>query len=93
MLSRTVALPVIVGASALKLARLRRRPPDRSTRDAIAAGAVAAFASTLASQGLIALVDRDRSPWAFAAYRIALAGAVIGRLWRGRGAASPPGDG
>ena len=38
LLSRTVALPVIVGATALKGVRLRRRGVGRSSRRAIAAG-------------------------------------------------------
>jgi hypothetical protein len=31
----------------------------------------------------MALTDRDRSPWPFAAYRIALGAAVVTRLRRG----------
>ena len=38
-------------------------------------GVGASFASTLASQGLIRLVERDRSLWPYAAYRTGLAGA------------------
>jgi undecaprenyl-diphosphatase len=80
LLSRIVALPVILGATALKGVRIGRRAPDRSTRSAIASGAVASFGSTLAAQGLMSLTDRDRSPWPFAAYRGALAAAVLLRL-------------
>jgi undecaprenyl-diphosphatase len=79
-LSRLVALPVIVGATALKGARLKRRGLNRRTGATIAAGAAAAFVSTLASQRLMSLTDRDRSPWPFAAYRLALAGAVVVKL-------------
>ena len=43
----------------------------------MAAGVAASFASTLASQKLIDLVERDRALWPYAAYRIALAGAVL----------------
>jgi undecaprenyl-diphosphatase len=84
MLSRTVALPVIVGAALLKGARLRRRglPPDQ--RAAFAAGTAASFGSTLASQALIRVVERDSALWPYAAYRAGLAGLVLGRLWRRR---------
>ena len=82
MLSRTVALPVIVGAAVLKGARLRRRglPPGQGT--AFAVGTVASFTSTLASQALIRVVERDSALWPYAAYRAGLAGIVLGRLWR-----------
>lgn len=83
VLSRIVALPVILGATGLKGARMRRRGADRSTTAAIATGAVASFVSTLASRRLMAVTDRDRSPWPFAAYRLALAAAVAIRLRRG----------
>jgi undecaprenyl-diphosphatase len=84
MLSRTVALPVIVGAALLKGARFRKRslPPDQRT--AFAAGTAASFASTLASQALIRLVERDSALWPYAAYRAGLAGVVLGRLLRRR---------
>jgi undecaprenyl-diphosphatase len=82
LLSRTVALPVIVGATLLKAVRLRRRgvPPDLGR--AIGAGAAAAFASTLASQRLISVVERDRALWPYAAYRIALATLIVARMNR-----------
>ncbi len=82
LLSRTVALPVIVGATLLKGARLRRRGVDPALGRAMAAGVAASFASTLASQKLIDLVERDRALWPYAAYRIGLAGAVLYRLGR-----------
>lgn len=47
----------------------------------LAAGVGAAFASTLASQGLIRVIERDRALWPYAAYRVALAGLI---LLRGR---------
>ena len=56
-LSRHVALPVIVGATALKGARLARRGLPPELRAALAAGAGASFASTLAA----APPDRARS--------------------------------
>ncbi len=82
-LSRHVALPVIVGASALKGARLARRglPPGMGLR--FAAGAGASFASTLASTWLIRQVERDRSLAPYAAYRTALALIVLARGRRG----------
>jgi undecaprenyl-diphosphatase len=83
MLSRTVALPVIIGAALLKGARLRRRGVDPAMRNAMLAGVAASFASTLASQRLIGLVERDRALWPYAAYRAALAGAVLAKLRRG----------
>ena len=86
LLSRTVALPVIVGATGLKGERLRRRGVERGLRSAIATGVASSFVSTLASQRLLGLVERDRALWPYAAYRAALAGAVLRRLClRGRG--------
>jgi undecaprenyl-diphosphatase len=85
MLSRTVALPVISGAALLKGARLRRRGVDPAMRNAMLAGVAASFASTLVSQRLIGLVERDRALWPYAAYRAALAGAVLAKLRKGSG--------
>jgi len=82
LLSRTVALPVIVGATALKGVRLRRRGVSLRLRRAMAAGVGASFASTLASQRLIGLVERDRALWPYAAYRLALATAIAVRMAR-----------
>jgi undecaprenyl-diphosphatase len=82
LLSRMVALPVIVGATALKGSRLRRRGISRDLRAAIAAGVGASFVSTLASQRLIGLVERDRALWPYAAYRLALATAVTVKMTR-----------
>ena len=86
MLSRTIALPIIVGATALKGVRLRRRGASPSLKRSMALGATASFASTLASQRLIGLVERDRALWPYAAYRAGLAAAVLIKLSRdGRG--------
>ncbi len=82
LLSRMVALPVIVGATALKGARLRRRGVSSELAGAIAVGVGASFVSTLASQRLIRLVERDRALWPYAAYRLALAAAVAVRMPR-----------
>jgi len=82
LLSRTIALPIIVGASTLKGARLARRGTPPELRRSLAIGVAASFASTLASQGLIGLVERDRALWPYAAYRVGLAAAVLAKLRR-----------
>ena len=82
LLSRTIALPIIVGATALKGIRLARRGTTPAMRRSLAIGVGASFASTLASQRLIKLVERDRALWPYAAYRAALAAAVLVRLGR-----------
>jgi undecaprenyl-diphosphatase len=95
MLSRTVALPVIVGAAVLKGARLARRPSlVQSLRRPLAIGVAASFASTLASQGLFRLLQRGRALWPYAAYRAGLASIVLTRLNKSAGiprSASGPG--
>jgi undecaprenyl-diphosphatase len=85
-LSRHVALPIIVGATVLKGARLWRRGLPPGTARAFAGGTAASFASTLASTWIIRHVERDRSPAPYAAYRAALAALVIRRV-RKNGAA------
>jgi undecaprenyl-diphosphatase len=82
LLSRTVALPIIVGASALKGARLARRGTSPEVGRSLAIGVAASFASTLASQRLIGLVERDRALWPYAAYRAGLAAVVLAKLQR-----------
>ncbi len=82
LLSRTIALPIIVGASTLKGVRLGRRGVSPELRRAMALGTAASFASTLASQRLIRLVERDRALWPYAAYRGGLAVAVLAKLRR-----------
>lgn len=82
LLSRTIALPIIVGATALKGERLRRRGASPSLRRSIALGVAASFTSTLASQRLIRLVERDKALWPYAAYRAGLAAAVLAKLRR-----------
>jgi undecaprenyl-diphosphatase len=76
VLSRHTALPVIVGASALKGVRLWRRGVPASLVGVLAAGAGAAFGSTRVSIRLIGLVERDRPLIWWAAYRT-LAAAVV----------------
>jgi undecaprenyl-diphosphatase len=80
LLSRTVALPVIVGAAALKTVRLRRRGLEPGLGRAIAAGTAASFASTIIAQRVLRLVDGDRALWPYAAYRAALAAIVLVRV-------------
>jgi undecaprenyl-diphosphatase len=82
LLSRTIALPIIVGATGLKGARLARRGSSPQLRRSMAIGVAASFASTLASQRLIKLVERDRVLWPYAAYRAGLAVAVLAKLQR-----------
>jgi undecaprenyl-diphosphatase len=80
VLSRHVALPIIVGATALKGTRLARRGLPAGTALSFALGAGAAFGSTLAALPLIRMVERDASLAPFAAYRAVLAAAAIRRL-------------
>jgi undecaprenyl-diphosphatase len=82
LLSRTIALPIIVGATILKGERLRRRGASPGLRRSMAIGVAASFASTLASQRLIRLVERDRALWPYAAYRAGLAAVVLIKLRR-----------
>ena len=82
VLSRHVALPIIVGAVALKGTRLARRGLPPGTALAFAAGTVASFATTLASIRIIRQVERDRSLLPYAGYRLALAGLIARRLVR-----------
>jgi undecaprenyl-diphosphatase len=72
-MSRDAALPVILGATALKLVRMRGSAPSSEH----AAGFAAAFASSLAATGLIPRIDRlPLAP--IGVYRIAL-GVVAAR--------------
>ena len=78
VISRQIALPVIVGASALKGARLARRELPPGVGLGMTGGALAAFCSTLVSMRLIAMLERSRSLLPYAAYRSALgAGALL----------------
>jgi undecaprenyl-diphosphatase len=82
LLSRTVALPIIVGAAALKTGRLSGRRVTPSLRRAMRVGVAASFGSALASQGLIRMVERDRALWPYAAYRVGLAALVLAKMRR-----------
>lgn len=78
-MSRHAALPVIAGATALKLLRLRRRSPagGPSSLPQYAAGAAAAFVSSLLAARLVPRIDRLDSFAPFAIYRIALGGRYL----------------
>ncbi len=82
LLSRTIALPIIVGATTLKGTRLARRGTTPELRRSLAVGIGASFISTLASQRLLRLVEGNRALWPYAAYRAALAAAVLAKLRR-----------
>lgn len=72
-LSWGVGLPVIAGAGALKAVRRAQRGAAPGMTPALAAGATAAFLSTLASASLIGPSTRGRALWPFALYRAGLA--------------------
>ncbi|MDP8910349.1 MAG: hypothetical protein M3N47_14815, partial [Chloroflexota bacterium] len=82
VLSRHVALPIIVGATLLKGTRLARRGLPKGTAGAFGAGVVASFATTLLSVRIIRAVERGRSLMPYAAYRLGLAWLVARRLGR-----------
>jgi undecaprenyl-diphosphatase len=84
VLSRHVALPIIVGATGLKGARLAGRGVPAPVAGAFAAGIAAAFVSTLASVRIVRAVERDRSFAPYAAYRAGLAAVVLRRAWQNR---------
>jgi undecaprenyl-diphosphatase len=82
-LSRHVALPVIVAATALKgmrLGRRLRRDWDGALALALAAGGASAVCSAAACTRIIRQVERERSLAPYATYRLALAGIVIRRV-------------
>jgi undecaprenyl-diphosphatase len=79
-LSRHSALPIIAGATVLKGVRLRARGLPAGAAVPFAAGALAAFVSTLGSTRLIRALERDSSLLPYAVYRIALAGLIARRL-------------
>jgi undecaprenyl-diphosphatase len=77
-LSWRAGLPIIGGATALKLARLAQRGLAPELRAPFAAGAAAAFVSTLAASPLL----RVRRQRATAAYRVAFGTFALRRLHR-----------
>jgi undecaprenyl-diphosphatase len=84
VLSRHAALPIIAGATLLKGLRLRARGLPAGSALPFAAGASAAFVSTLGSTRLIRALERDSSLLPYALYRMALAGLIVRRLVRDR---------
>jgi undecaprenyl pyrophosphate phosphatase UppP len=79
-----VTRTIIAAATVLKGTRLAKRGLPPGTSLAFAAGTGASFASTLGSTWIIKQVERDRALWPYAAYRLALAAAVIRRIWKHR---------
>jgi undecaprenyl-diphosphatase len=79
-LSWRAGLPLIAGATALKLVRVAQRGIDPDLRAPFAAGAAAAFASTLAARPLLRLAERPYAP--IAAYRLALGALALRRPHR-----------
>jgi len=81
-LAAETAVPVLAGATVLKGARLLGRRPPRRELVALGAGALAAAASTAAAR---AAARRAEPPFAvWAAYRTALAAAVLAVRHNGR---------
>jgi undecaprenyl-diphosphatase len=78
-LSRETALPVITGASALKVVRLAQRRVGGDVVAPLAVGGAAAFGSTLLARGLVDRLERDRTLTPYAVYRLALAAAIAVR--------------
>src|SRR5206468_609333 len=79
-LSWRAGLPIIGGATLLKGARVAGRGLDPDLRAPFAAGAVAAFVSTLAAAPLRRLVWRSWAP--LGVYRVALGAVALRRLHR-----------
>jgi len=77
-LSDAAGLPITIGAVALKARELRAA--GARELPALAAGAGAAFASTLLADALLDRGERGASLRPYAAYRVALAAAVAWRL-------------
>jgi undecaprenyl-diphosphatase len=73
VISRQIALPVIVGAAVLKGARLATRELPPGAGRGMLTGSAAAFASTLVSMRLIGMLERGRSLRPYAIYRTLLA--------------------
>jgi undecaprenyl-diphosphatase len=84
-LSRHAALPIIAGATVLKGVRLHARGLPAGAAAPFAAGALAAFVSTLGSTRLIRALERDSSLAPYALYRICLAALIAHRLARESG--------
>ena len=85
LLSRTVALPVILGAVGLKGVRLARRGISRRQARWLAIGTATSFVSTMAATDMIRMVERDRALAPYAAYRIIFAALILARVAADRG--------
>jgi undecaprenyl-diphosphatase len=79
-LSWQAGLPIIAGATALKIVQLARRGTPRELRLPFAAGATGSLLSTLAGSALLTPTRRTRLLGACALYRGALALFVIRRM-------------
>jgi undecaprenyl-diphosphatase len=80
-LSWHAGLPVMLGASVLKGARMRTTGVPREQRAALAVGGGAALLSTLASARVLGSRLREGQPlWPYALYRCLLAALVLARL-------------
>jgi undecaprenyl-diphosphatase len=79
-LSWHAALPVILGASALRGSLLLTSAAPEGARRTLATGAASAFLSTLASAPLLRRATHDRSLLPYSAYRLLLALFVLRRL-------------
>jgi undecaprenyl-diphosphatase len=78
-LAAAVGLPITLGALALKGREALARS-ERSEWATLGAGALGAFSSTLVAGGAAGRLGRGRSLLPYAAYRVALAAAVVRRL-------------
>jgi undecaprenyl-diphosphatase len=81
-LSARAGVPVIAGATGLKLIRALQRPP--APRGWLAIGAASSFASTCLLAPRLERATENVPLMTFAAYRLAVAGAIAARLRAGR---------
>jgi undecaprenyl-diphosphatase len=84
-LSRAVALPVLLGATTLKGARLVARRPGPETVRALATAAAAAAVSTAATLRAQRRLAGAPPLAVWAAYRTALAAVIVRGVWQDRG--------
>ena len=81
-LSLETGLPVLLAASALEAGRLARGSGARRLSPALAAGAAAAFVSTLASAAVLRRTARGQRLLGYSLYRCLLAALIMRRLGR-----------
>lgn len=81
-LSTRTGVPIAVGAAGLKTVRTLRGELPPQLALPLAAGALAAFLTTLAAAPLAARLERARSLAPLAAYRVALGGLLLSRRRR-----------